>query len=584
MRKAMELVQRPLTGKISTEEVASPLLQRIFAARDINSANELSHELKDLHPISQFKDIDKAVAILLEAAALGSSIVIIGDFDADGATATTVAVKALSMMGFQNIHYLVPNRFEYGYGLTPEIVDYAQQFAPDLIITVDNGISSFQGVARAKALNCAVIITDHHLPAQTLPNADAIINPNQPDCPFPSKNLAGVGVIFYLMLALKNKLQQQDYFQQQHIPIPQLTNLLDLVALGTVADVVPLDKNNRILVEQGLRRMRARQCCVGIQALFQIAGRNISQAVSSDLAFSCGPRLNAAGRLEDMSIGIETLLQTDDQQAMKMVAVLDNLNQERRKIETNMKGEALTLLEQEFTDLDINFAKNRLPVIFCLYKNDWHQGVIGILAARIRERYYRPAIIFASADNGIIKGSARSIAGIHIRDILDSVATKNPQLIDKFGGHAMAAGLSLAAEKLPLFIEAITSVIEQQIDPIFFQEKLLTDGSLKAGEFTLNSANQIRFAAPWGQYFPAPVFNNQFKIIQKRVLKNSHLKLTLCLYNGQKTTKTIVDAIAFNADLQKWSEQGEVVHLLYHLDINEFQERISVQLMVNKLL
>ncbi len=581
----MKLVQRKRTGKISEQAVASPLLQRIFSARDIHHAEELSYELKDLHPISQLKDIHKAVDVLIKAAKSNANIVIIGDFDADGATATTVAVKSLRMMGFPNVHYLVPNRFEYGYGLTPEIVDHAQQFQPDLIMTVDNGISSIAGVERAKALNCRVIITDHHLPAKRLPNADAIINPNQPECDFPSKNLAGVGVIFYLMLALKNQLQQQGYFQQQKIPLPNLTSLLDLVALGTVADVVPLDKNNRILVEQGLRRMRSKQCCVGIQALFQISGRNIHNAVSSDLGFSCGPRLNAAGRLEDMSIGIEALLENDYQQALKRAVTLDNLNRQRRDIETNMKGEALQLLAQEFSSLESDLVREKqLPVIFCLYKNNWHQGVIGILAARIRERYHRPAIIFAPGDKGIIKGSARSISGLHIRDILDSVATQNPHLINKFGGHAMAAGLSLSEEKLPQFINAITTIIHQQVDKTVFQEKLFTDGALKSNEFHLNSADQIRFAAPWGQHFPAPVFDNQFKIIQKKILKNAHIKLVLHLIDNKKQTTTTIDAIAFNVNLKEWPEQGALVHLLYRLDVNEFRGLSTVQLMVERLL
>jgi len=580
------LKQRPLIGNISAQEVGSPLLQRIFSARDIDSLDELSYELKDLAPISQLKGIHKAVKILITALEAAEKIVVIGDFDADGATATTVTVKALRMMGFLQVSYLVPNRFEYGYGLTPEIVDHAQQFNPDVIITVDNGISSIEGVARANELNCRVIVTDHHLPGHQLPAAAAIINPNQPDCSFPSKNLAGVGVAFYLMLALKSALQQGGYFQQANIAIPNLTSLLDLVALGTVADVVPLDKNNRILVEQGLRRMRSQQCCVGIKALFTVAGRNIRHAVSSDLGFSCGPRLNAAGRLVDMRLGIETLLENDPQQAIERAIILDNLNIERRKIENNMKGEALQLLEQQFTHLDAN---EELPVIFCLYQADWHQGVIGILAARIRERYHRPAIIFAPGDQGIIKGSARSISGLHIRDILDSVATQNSQLIDKFGGHAMAAGLSLAEEKLPDFINAITNVIQQQVDPTVFQERLLSDGALKRDEFTLSNADQLRFAAPWGQHFPAPIFDNQFEIIQKRILKKAHVKLVLRLLENTTATATTatattVNAIAFNVDLEQWPEQGTVIHLLYKLDVNEFRGVSSSQLIVERLM
>lgn len=577
----MKLKQRPLTGKLSLEAVKLPLLHRVFSARGIDHEDELSTELKQLHPISQLKDIEKAVTVLVTVLEANQSLVIIGDFDADGATATTLAVKALRMMGFKKVNYLVPNRFEYGYGLTPEIVTEAQRFEPDLIITVDNGISSVEGVDKAKALGCRVIITDHHLSPLVLPNADAIVNPNQRGDTFPSKNLAGVGVIFYVMLALKNKLQSKDYFFKKHLPIPNLTSLLDLVALGTVADVVPLDKNNRILVEQGLKRIRNKQCCVGIKALFSVSGRNIASAVSSDLGFSCGPRLNAAGRLDDMSIGIETLLAVDYQQALKQSVMLDDLNRERREIEGEMKQEALALLDKTCLDLE---KEENLPVIFCLYKDDWHQGVIGILAARIRERYHRPAIIFAPDKEGVIKGSARSINGLHIRDVLDLVATKNPELIDKFGGHAMAAGLSLSEKKFPEFVDAITTVIDQHYSQDIFQEILLSDGALGINELTIDHAHQLRFAAPWGQHFPAPLFDNHFEIIEKRILKEAHVKLVLRLLDDQQKTATTIDGIAFNVDLDQWPDQGAEVHLLYQLEVNEFRGIRSAQLMINQLL
>lgn len=581
MRNSMDLIQRKMTGKLSVEAAGSPLLQRVFAARHIDDADELSSELKHLHPISALKDIHKAVDILVNALETDERIVIIGDFDADGATATCVGVKALEMLGFKHVRYLALNRFEFGYGLTPEIVAEAQKYQTDLIITVDNGISSIEGVEAAKALGYKVLITDHHLPGRELPKADAIVNPNQSGDTFPSKNLAGVGVIFYLMLALKTKLKNSGYFQRQHSVPPNLTSLLDLVALGTVADVVPLDKNNRILVEQGLRRIRSKQCSAGLQALFSVAGRNIENAVSSDLGFNCGPRLNAAGRLKDITVGIETLLCNDFSKAMEMAMVLDNLNRERREIENNMKGEALDLLGDTFSNVD---AADNIPLIFCLYKEDWHQGVIGILAARIRERYHRPAIIFAPGDNGIIKGSARSIPGLHIRDVLDLVATQNPQLIDNFGGHAMAAGLSLPEANFSCFVDAITAVINEHCEKEIFQEKVYSDGALQSDELNLNSADDIRFAAPWGQHFPAPVFDNQFEIVQKRVLKDAHVKLVLRLIENNEATGTTVEAIAFNADLNKWPEQGAWIHILYKLDVNEFRGVSSPQLMVDRLL
>ncbi len=388
----MRLVRRELAGEFNPENAS--LLERIFAMRGISDKSELVFELKHLHPISSLKGIQTATDLLADAIKTQQRILIIGDFDADGATSTAVAVRALNLMGHTNVDYLVPNRFEFGYGLTPEIVLEAQKFSPDLIITVDNGISSIKGVEQAKALGYKVLITDHHLPAKNLPDADAIINPNQHGDEFPSKNLAGVGVIFYLMLSAKSQLQKQSYFTEKKIIAPNLTELLDLVALGTVADVVPLDQNNRILVEQGLRRMRGGKACEGIQALFRIGKRNIRNAVSSDLGFACGPRLNAAGRMDDMSLGIECLLSNDPQNAMDLASALDDLNIERRAKEDSMKAEAMELLEQ----LDDDKLSGDLPPVLCLYKETWHQGVIGILAARVRERYNRPTIIFAPAE------------------------------------------------------------------------------------------------------------------------------------------------------------------------------------------
>ena len=582
----MKLVQREATGCLKQHKEATDLLSRVFARRNINHEKELDLSLKNLHPVSQLKGIDTATRLIVDTIEASKKIIIIGDFDADGASATAVAMRAFQQMGHQDIEYLVPNRFEYGYGLTPEIVDEAAKRSPQLIITVDNGISSIKGVAQAKKLGIQVIITDHHLPAKQLPIADAIVNPNQKGCPFPSKHLAGVGVIFYLMLSVKHHLQSRDYFALHQRPIPNLTELLDVVALGTVADVVPLDHNNRILVEQGLRRMRSGQACAGIQALFSVANRNIRHAVSADLGFACGPRLNAAGRLEDMSLGITCLLSHDLVQARSLAIALDDLNLERRAIEDKMKEEALTLL----AELDDDKLSGELPSVICLYQATWHQGVIGILAARVRERYHRPTIIFAPADTEAhvddiqaIKGSARSIPSLHIRDILDEVASTHPDLLEKFGGHAMAAGLSLEASRLDEFSRAICDIVDKQVTEETFQEIQHSDGKLDIEDFELQCANDLRFAAPWGQHFPAPVFDNQFLIVNKRLLKEKHYKLLLRTCGNDQQHRTL-QAIAFNVNPDDWPEEGQEVHLLYRLDVNEFRGDASLQLMVEKLL
>lgn len=582
----MKLIQREAKGSIADND--NSLLNRVFAKRGINHGEELGCELKQLHSISQLKGIESAIDIIVDAFHAQSNILVVGDFDADGATSTVVALKAFELMGFSGkVDYLVPNRFEYGYGLTPEIVKVAAQYSPDIIITVDNGISSIAGVLQAKSQGYKVIVTDHHLPSKTLPEADAIINPNQHGDNFPSKNLAGVGVIFYLMLAVKTALQKQNYFEKNQILAPNLTELLDLVALGTVADVVPLDQNNRILVEQGLRRMRSGKACAGIQALFLIAKRNIHSAVSTDLGFTCGPRLNAAGRLDDMSLGIECLLSKNINTAMEMASALDDLNVERRAIEEEMKADALKLMEE----LDEDVLQGDLPEVICLYKENWHQGVIGILAARVREKYHRPTIIFAPAniDDGDtssnlehreIKGSARSIPTIHIRDVFDTVASQNEKLLEKFGGHAMAAGLTLNLNQLEQFQSAICDVVRQQANDETFQELHYSDGELLADDFELHQAELLRYAAPWGQHFPAPVFNNQFVIVNKRLLKEKHYKLILKPLDQSRS----INAIAFNVEIDQWPEEGEIVHLLYRLEVNEFRDTRSLQLMVDKLL
>ncbi len=549
--------------------------------RGIDHPDELQFSLKYLHPVSMLKGVQKASRLLVAALEQQQKILVIGDFDADGATSSALAVRCLQAMGCQQVDYLVPNRFEYGYGLTPEIVVEASKRKPHLIITVDNGISSIKGVDKAKSLGISVVVTDHHLPAKKLPDADAIVNPNQPGDNFPSKNLAGVGVVFYLMLALKSRLQKTGYFTANNLAEPNLSKYLDLVALGTVADVVTLDQNNRILVEQGLRRMRSGNACAGIKALFQVAKRNINTAVSADLGFACGPRLNAAGRLDDMSLGIECLLADDESLALEYALALDDLNTERRAIEENMRAEAITLLQE----LDEHQISADLPPVICLYKETWHQGVIGILAARIRERYNRPSIVFAPAETGEkdvkeIKGSARSIPGIHIRDILDEVASTYPGLLEKFGGHAMAAGLTLERQRLDEFTQAICKITKKNSSKETFEEICHSDGKLQAADFDLKQAYELRFAAPWGQNFPAPIFDNHFTIINKRIIRSRHLKLLLRPKGFERT----VPAIIFNAELDQWPAEGEVVHLLYRLEVNEYQGSYSLQLLIDKLL
>ncbi len=467
----------------------------------------------------------------------------------------------------------MPNRFDYGYGLTPEIVELAAEPAPDLIITVDNGISSLEGVAAARARGIATLITDHHLAGRELPAADVIVNPNQPGCEFPSKNLAGVGVIFYVMLALRAELRRRGWFEQRQEP--NLGHYTDLVALGTVADVVPLDRNNRILVAAGLQRIRAGQARPGIGALLEVASRNPRTVVASDLGFAVGPRINAAGRLDDMSIGIECLLSSDPSRAAALAMQLHQLNQDRRLIEGDMQAEAL----RELARLELD-EEGDPPVAMTLYQPGWHQGVIGILASRIKDRLHRPTIAFADGDAGQIKGSARSIPGIHIRDILDAVAVRHPGLINKFGGHAMAAGLSLARDDYEAFSRAFVAEVERHAEDVELQAVIESDGELSETDFDLELATALRFAGPWGQHFPEPVFDGIFQVVSQRLVGEKHLKLVLFPADGS----VLLDAIAFNVDLEIWPDQSiEQVEIAYRLDVNEYRGQRSVQLMVEHI-
>jgi single-stranded-DNA-specific exonuclease len=567
----MRIEARPLPATLPDLGALPPLLTRLYAARGVQSAAELDKGLARLIPYQQLKGIDAAVDLLVLGLQQGQRMLIVGDFDADGATASTVGMLGLRMLGAAHVDYLVPNRFEYGYGLTPEIVAVALERQPQLLITVDNGISSVEGVAAAKAAGLTVVVTDHHLPGAELPAADAIVNPNQPGCEFPSKALAGVGVMFYVLLALRARLREMGWFNEQR-PEPNLGELLDLVALGSVADVVPLDANNRILVHQGLARIRAGRARPGLRAILEVAGRDHRRITSTDLGFILGPRLNAAGRLDDMALGIECLLCDDEALARDMAVQLDQLNQDRKAIEQGMQREALAQLK----DLPLE----DMPFGLCLFEADWHQGVIGILASRMKERYHRPTIAFADAGDGVLKGSARSVPGFHIRDALDAVAAKHPQLISKFGGHAMAAGLSLPEANFGAFAAAFDAEVRRQLCEDDLTGRLLSDGALSIEEFHLPLAKELRNAGPWGQHFPEPLFHGVFQLVQQRVVGERHLKVVLKSECGSVQ----LDGIAFGVDREIWPNPTvRWVELAYKLDVNEFRGQESVQLLIAHL-
>jgi len=552
------------------------VLSAIYQHRNIKNSAELNTELAALLPYHSLKGITQAADVIAKALISQQRILIVGDFDADGATSVSLMMKALRAMGASDVGYLVPNRFEYGYGLTPEIVEVAKELQPQLIITVDNGISSIDGVAAAKAAGIQVVVTDHHLAGDELPAADAIVNPNQPDCEFPSKAACGCAVAFYVMCALRQQLKDQGWFESR--PLPSMADYLDLLALATIADVVPLDANNRILVEQGLRRIRAGHCSVGISALLQVAGKQAHALVGSDLGFAIGPRLNAAGRLDDMAAGIECLLCEDPNLALDMARQLDELNADRKLIEKDMQRQAMAMLdhlpEQENDQWGI-----------CIYQPDWHQGVIGILASRVKDKRHRPVIAFADAnpdDNGCddLKGSARSIKGLHIRDALDVIAKRHPRVLSKFGGHAMAAGLVIRKQDLQAFSSAFDEVCRELMSADALQQVIFSDGELQGPDFNLTLAQTLRYAGPWGQAFPEPVFDGEFDIVNQRLVGGNHLKLTLKPVNSGQ----LIDAIAFNIDDKLWPDLAvRRIHIAYQLDVNEFRGQQNVQLLVRHL-
>ncbi len=573
------LVKRRVANtRLDLPDSMHPLLRRVYSQRNIKDAGELELGLENLLAPDLLKGMEEAVSLLLTALEQQQRVLIVADFDADGATSCVVALTALRQFGFEHTDYIVPNRFDYGYGLTPEIVALAQTRNPDLIITVDNGISSIEGVAAAAAAGIKTLVTDHHLPGARAPDAAAIVNPNQDGCGFPSKCIAGVGVIFYVMLALRAKLRKLNWFEEKGIAEPRLADLLDLVALGTVADVVALDRNNRILVSEGLRRIRGGRTRPGIKSLLELGNRSSARLTASDLGFSVGPRLNAAGRLDDMSTGIECLLTEHEGTAYKLALQLDAMNKDRKQIEGDMREQAFKFLN-EFCLED-----SELPAAMCIYDARWHQGVVGILASRVKERFNRPVIAFADAneEGDEIKGSARSIKGFHIRDALDAVASSNPGMISKFGGHAMAAGLSLDKGKLQSFTEAFQQQAARLLDEDLLQAKILSDGQIQQDEFSMETAAELIKAGPWGQEFPEPLFDGKFKVIQQRRVGENHLKLVLAPESAPRQT---IDAIAFNIDSADWpSPEMRDIEIAYRLDINEFRGNQTLQLMVEHIL
>jgi len=569
-----QLRRREAATGVELPAELSPLLRRLYLSRGVKDSQELERSVRGMLPYQQLDGIDDAVRLLQKALTERLRIIIVGDFDADGATSTALALLSLRSMGCGNLDFLVPNRFEDGYGLSPEVVEQAAARGAELILTVDNGISSHAGVMLAHEKGIQVLVTDHHLPGDTLPDAEAIINPNLHGCAFPSKSLAGVGVAFYLMLALRSALRDSGWFEKTGLTPPNLAEHLDLVALGTVADVVPLDANNRIMVYQGLNRIRGGKCRPGIRALLEVAGREARTLGASDLGFALGPRLNAAGRLDDMSVGVALLLTEDIGQARALASDLDALNQTRREIEQGMQVEALALCDK------LEQGTEALPYGLAMYHPEWHQGVVGILASRLKERFNRPVIAFAPAGEGILKGSGRSIAGLHMRDALERLDTLNPGLMMKFGGHAMAAGLSLEESKFDEFRDKFAELVGEWLDPSHLEGVVWSDGELAAQELTLDTAEMLRDGGPWGQSFPEPTFDGTFRILQQKLLKERHLKLMIEPLGGGP----LLDGIAFNIDPTFWPDSSiREVQLAYRLDINEFRGNRSVQLIIQHL-
>ncbi len=550
-----------------------PVVRRVLLNRGIGEREALDASLKRLAPASRMGGLDAAAALVADCVQQGAAICIVGDYDADGATATSLLLRGLHACGHQAVQFVVPDRFALGYGLSPELVGCLPEPLPQLLITVDNGISSLAGVQRAQERGMRVIVTDHHLPGERLPTADAIVNPNLPGEDFPSRALAGVGVAFYLMTAIRRQLQQRGWFEARGMPEPDLRPLLDLVALGTVADVVPLDANNRILVTQGLRRIRSGEGNAGIRALLEVAGRDVRHCSTADLGFAVGPRLNAAGRLEDMEQGIHCLTTDDEELARRLAEGLDSINRERREIQGEMQQQAEAIVQALLQKLQ------QPPPVVMLAHESWHAGVVGLVASRIKERLYRPVLALAPAAPGSTewKGSGRSIAGFHLRDFLAELDSRNPGLLNKFGGHAMAAGFSIDQQRIPALEQAVAELAHLRMDPACLQRQWLYDGSLKAGDFTLELARQLADLLPWGQHCPAPRFVGSFLLEDYRLMAGRHLRLQLRVAGGPR-----LEAVAFNTPAERVEGRREL-ELLYRLEVNRYRGRESLQLMVEEL-
>jgi single-stranded-DNA-specific exonuclease len=564
MKTARPIVCRATPAQSVIEDLGdiNPLHARLFAMRGLTTAKELDYSLARLAPVGSLENIDEAASLVISKR--DERIIVVGDFDVDGATSTALVLRCLRAFGFNDVEYLVPNRFDFGYGLSPEIVQVAAERSPQLLITVDNGISSIEGVAAANELGIPVLVTDHHLPGDELPAAAVIVNPNLDGSRFPSRNLAGVGVAFYLMARTGRMLEEQGQAGAAKVP----ARYLDLVALGTVADVVPLDHNNRILVQQGMMRMRAGRAVPGIEALLKQSGRSLARCVSTDMGFAVGPRINAAGRLEDISIGIECLLTDSAETANEYARVLDQINSERRDIESTMREQAFSFVDK--------LGEQRWPRCVSLYDDSWHQGVVGLIAARVRERCHRPVIAFAREDEKFLKGSARSIQGVHIRDLLEAVSTVSPGLIEKFGGHAMAAGLTIAESAFDKFKKIASEQMQRLYPSADFSGAIMSDGPLPDTALNLGFARSLRDAGPWGSAFPEPMWSGDFSVVEQRTVGENHLKLRVRPANGGD----VIDAIAFN---QAGPVYRGVVQLAYKLDVNEFRGVENPQLVVEQI-
>lgn len=551
-----------------------PLLQRIYAARDIKSMQELDYSTRNLCNYDKLDGTTTAVEIIYSAMKNNQRIIVVGDFDTDGATSTALTVTALRKMGCQFVDYIIPDRFEDGYGLSIGVVEKAMSRHADLIITVDNGIAAVEAVKFAKQANLTVIITDHHLCPEQLPIADAIINPNLPNCTFPSKHLAGVGVAFYFMLALRAKLRKENWFINNNLTEYNIANLLDLVALGTIADVVKLDHNNRILVHQGMNRIRSGYCCDGIKALLHIARKEAVSFTAIDLAYYVAPRLNAAGRMDNMALGVELLLCDDFDLAVQQATDLDILNTDRKLIEQTMHKEALAYIQQ------LEKQDTSIPNAIVVYHPQWHQGIIGILSARLKDKYYRPVISFASTQDGHLKGSGRSIPGVHLRDVLDELDQKHPNLIVSFGGHAMAVGLTIREQDIELFRDSFEALLNDKLSEEVLQPTIETDGEVDGQDFNYAMALQLKEGGPWGEGFDEPIFDGEFIIHQQRLFAEKHLRLVLEPQNGG----SLIEGILFNADLQQWPDQSiKKAKIVYHLVVDDFRGNQAAKLMIRYL-